>query len=623
MYPEPRLLSLGDGGLVVEFAAGVGPAANAAVIALDRALGRDPIAAQSGFGGTVPTYRSLLVLFDPLRLDRAELGAKLRRMAAAARAEAGSPLLGGREVAIPVCYEGDLALDLAEVAELCRLSPAEVVELHCGTEYRVHMIGFQIGYPYLASVPPSLRLPRLARPRLKVPAGAVAIAGELAGIYPLDSPGGWRVLGQTPVRLYDPGWEPPSLLEAGDRVRFFPVSRERYEAMRRDDWMPAGAAPRPAKAPGGAIEDPDNANAGAGGGGGATIPGLQVVDPGPLATVQDLGRPGYWRYGLGPGGAMDRFALQVGNRLLGNAAGAAAIEITGGGAELEFTAATQFVWAGPGATVTVNGRTCAPWTVLAARPGDRARLRLALDRGFRGYLCLGGGLAVPPVLGSRSTNLAAGFGGYDGRALRAGDALARYGPARPVGVAGRAAVAAVIDRVYAPLAAGEVVLDLAPGPQADLFDERAMAALYGSAFSVGPDSNRMGYRLAGPTVGASTHDIVSDGLTVGAVQVPGNGQPVLLMADHQTTGGYPKPGVVAADSVVHAAQLVPGRRVRFAAITVETARRRRLGLEHAVAAACGRAARFSMNLAGRHYEVTVDLGPAGGGDASGKKPPRD
>jgi len=621
VYTKPRVLTAGEAGLVVEFSDRVDHRANLAARLLDRLLAEaleEQRVPPRAIRGTVVTYRSLLVLFEPLCVRHGPFRALVTDLAGRAADEARRPdhtaVVRGRLWEIPVCYEDDLAPDLSDVAELTGLGTAEVVRLHCDTEYLVYMLGFQIGYPYLASLPPQLRVPRLAKPRLKTPEGAVAIAGELTGIYSLASPGGWRVLGTTPVPLWDLSWASPTLLEAGDRVRFVPVDRAEFGRMRQTRYLPPGfaAAQEARRQTGrGAGERTEEADL-------AGDPALHVIHPGLLTTVQDLGRPGYWRYGLGPGGAMDRFALRVGNRLLGQAETAAALEVTAGGVSFAASRDVSCVWASPGGQLRVAGRRMPAWTVVRAAAGQTIEVDWFAD-GARGYLCLGGGLAVPRVLGSRSTNLAARFGGLDGRTLRAGDLLAtclRVSEAAAESDLrhreGRRADPAVIGALYGRLADDPVRLGLVAGPQDSAFAQSVWQELLASPYRVANESNRMGYRLEGPRVRALTdggHDIVSDGLTEGAVQVPGNGQPVLLMADHQTTGGYPKIGVVPAADLPIAAQIRPGRRVGFVATQVKTALDRRLEIEEAVAAAAGELRRVDLTFAGHRYEIGVDEPP--------------
>ncbi|MDP2872972.1 MAG: 5-oxoprolinase subunit PxpB [Bacillota bacterium] len=600
MYAQPRFLAAGETGLVVEFSDRVEEAANEAVHFLDAHVRRwlsDPRA--RGLDGSVPTYRSLLLRFDPGLLPRGRLEGMVRQ--ALAGAVEGVEGAGGghkpcsRHLSLPVCYEGEYAPDLQEVAAMTGLSNREVVRLHTGTEYLVHMMGFQIGYPYMASLVPQLRLPRLARPRLKTPCGAVAIAEELTGVYSLPSPGGWRVIGNTPVRMWDLDWDPPSLLRAGDRVSFYAIGPDEHRAMEQSGWVPPEARVTP--------------RAGAGDAGRSSVqPVLGVERPGPLATVQDLGRSGYERYGCGPGGAMDRFALRVGNRLLGNPEGAAAVEVTAGGAEFAFLSSGAAVWTGGTGDLRLDEKQVPGWTVFAFRPGQRLVVGI-LRHGFRGYLCIGGGVAVRPVLGSRSTNLGAGFGGHYGRKLQTGDML----PASPMGpeartMSTRVADPEVVREVYLRMGVGPPTLRVVPGPQDGRFGPEARDALYGPVFRVGNESNRMGYRLAGPEVRPTGGaDIVSDGAVAGAIQVPGNGQPVLLMADHQTTGGYAKAGVVVTADLPPAAQLRPGDELAFAPVEVAEASKLHVSFEQLIARAAGDLVQMRLGMEGRIWQVTVDM----------------
>lgn len=221
-----RFLSLGDTALAVEFGDAVDPTLSRAVLRLDRVLRAGPL---EGVVETVPTFRSLLVHYDPLATSRARLehaiGTLLDRDAGTASA--------GRLWRLPVCYEAGFAPDLDEVARLAGLPPAEIVKRHSRVRYHVYMLGFLPGFPYLGDLPPELALPRRADPRVRVPAGAVSIATSLTAIYPYESPGGWHLIGATPVRLFDPAREPPALLAAGDAVWLDPIDGDRFAAIRK------------------------------------------------------------------------------------------------------------------------------------------------------------------------------------------------------------------------------------------------------------------------------------------------------------------------------------------------------------------------------------------------------
>ncbi len=223
----PRILLAGDAALVVEFGDRVDPALNREVRALWRAAER---AAIPGVLDLVPTYRSLLVSYDPLTTDPDELRERLLEI----DAEKGSlDPAASRLVRVPTAYGGEFGPDLPFVARHNGLTEAEVIEIHSGTDYLVYMLGFSPGFPYLGGMSPRIATPRLTTPRLAIPAGSVGIAQQQTGIYPVESPGGWQLIGRTPLRLFDSGRQPPALLEAGDSVRFVPISPEEYFEIER------------------------------------------------------------------------------------------------------------------------------------------------------------------------------------------------------------------------------------------------------------------------------------------------------------------------------------------------------------------------------------------------------
>ena len=221
-----RFLSAGDRALVVEFGDRVDPALSAEVLRLDASLRSTGLA---GVVETVPTFRSLMVHYDPLVTSRAEL-----EQAIAALLDRRSGLCRDATLwRVPVCYEGEFAPDLAEVARLTELTPREVVGLHSAVRYHVYMLGFLPGFPYLGDLPPQLALPRRADPRVRVPAGSVSIATTLTAIYPYESPGGWHLIGATPIRLFDPERPRPALLAPGDIVRFEPIDPASFASIKK------------------------------------------------------------------------------------------------------------------------------------------------------------------------------------------------------------------------------------------------------------------------------------------------------------------------------------------------------------------------------------------------------
>ncbi|HIF12275.1 MAG TPA: biotin-dependent carboxyltransferase [Dehalococcoidia bacterium] len=300
-----------------------------------------------------------------------------------------------------------------------------------------------------------------------------------------------------------------------------------------------------------------------------TVDALRVVSPGPLSTIQDLGRPGYQRFGVSVSGAADRYALRLGNLLVGNDERGAAIEVTIGGAEFEFTSPAIFAITGADLSPTLNGTSIALWETVSAAAGDRLSLMSPAgpDSGLRAYLSVSGGFDAPPVLGSRSTHIGARLGGIEGRVLEPDDGI----PTGPVTNAVRPGRRVPQDLL--PQYGGDIVARVVPGPQDDLFDSDATATFYNSAYTVSDKSDRVGSRLEGPQVPAidGAHDIISDGVLSGAIQIPGDAQPIILLADRQTTGGYAKIGVIASVDLALVAQASPGATVRFERISAEDA----------------------------------------------------
>lgn len=222
---QPHFRLLGDEGLLVEFENRIAPEINDQVLQVFRALSRANV---QGIKELVPAYRTLLIIFNPLETDPPTLKERVLSLGD----ELSPPDPGKiKEVPIPVCYGGEMGPDLGEVARMKGLTEEEVIYLHSGAVYRVYMLGFTPGFPYLGGLPPQLATPRLATPRTLVPAGSVGIANEQTGIYPFASPGGWRLIGRTPLSLFSPDREPPSLLSPGDSLRFFPITREEFEAL--------------------------------------------------------------------------------------------------------------------------------------------------------------------------------------------------------------------------------------------------------------------------------------------------------------------------------------------------------------------------------------------------------
>ena len=518
----PRVRPVGDQAATLELGDAIDAEVNRRVQGLDRALAANPF---PGFREAVPTYRSLLVVYDRNRIDFGGVSEALLRLEPLPE----DPSCARPVIVVPTCYGGDHGPDLDSVAAQLDLRPAELIERHTAGEYIAYMLGFLPGFAYLGLLPKELETPRRASPRPRVPAGSIGIAARQTGVYPTTCPGGWNLIGRTSVRLFTVGSDPPALILPGDRVRF--------TAVKKLPSLATAPAPLP---PASAV--------------------IEVLEPGLLTTVQDVGRFGQRRLGVGWTGAADAAALAAANQAVGNAAGAAALECTLTGPSLRFLGSVRFAIAGADLNPVLERPDLGLWPVPAGasvlgRAGNVLRFTERRS-GCRAYVAFAGGLDVPLVMGSRATDLAAGLGGFGGRGLAAGDLL---------GVGLRVGEPAV-----APSAAAtsEARVRVVLGPQDDFFSRATIERFLDATWQVAPTSDRIGCRLTGPPVKPEAQtEIVSDGMLPGSIQVPPNGEPIVMLADAPTTGGYPKIATVVAADLRKLAQLVPGAgAIRFETI---------------------------------------------------------
>lgn len=488
-----------------------------------------------GIETLVPAARTLLVSYRPSAQSFAGLVDAI-----AGRTIGATTREGGTRIDIPVRYDGE---DLAEVAQILGITTEEVVRRHTGSDYVVAFTGFAPGFAYLTGGHPSLNVPRRASPRTRIPAGSVGLAGTFSGVYPQASPGGWQIIGTTPIAMWDIGRDTPALLQPGYRVRFVDAASLPAEA--RADAAPVGKAPP-------ALATDVSATA------------LEVLSPGLQTLFEDTGRHGYTGQGVSASGAMDQGACKSANRLVGNPSDAACLETVNGGLRLRSRGATVIAVTGADAAVTITSGSGAQWQAPRGQPlalddGDTVAIGHPVA-GARCYIAARGGFAVTPVLGSCSTDTLAQVGPA---ALAAGDLLG-INPARPGAVVETGAPAAC----DLPAADAEVTLDVVLGPRTDWFTPEAVELLHTQRWKVTPQSNRVGIRLAGDAglTRAVEGELASEGTALGAIQVPANGQPVLFLADHPLTGGYPVIAAVASYHLDLAGQIPVGAWVRFRAI---------------------------------------------------------
>ncbi|MBM3604050.1 MAG: 5-oxoprolinase/urea amidolyase family protein [Alphaproteobacteria bacterium] len=488
-----------------------------ATLALFDALADDPVA---GVSETVPAARTLMIRTAPgVSADRDLALAILNRQPPPGTRPASRAV---ETVELPVTYDGQ---DLDDVARHMDLTVAEVAAAHQAVTWQVAFCGFAPGFAYMTCEDARFDLPRRPAPRTRIPAGSVALAGRFCGIYPQETPGGWQLIGHTRVPMWDLSRDPPALLRPGARVHF---------AKGGGAVHPVAVVPRsPAR-------------------------GLRVLASAFPILLQDRGRSGQAGQGVSASGALDQGALSRANRAVGNPAGAAAMEITLGPTRLLAEVPLTLALSGAAQAVVVHpdGCTAIPLgAAFALDAGDQVEIAPPA-RGMRSYLALRGGFDVAPVLGSASTDTLAHVGPP---ALAVGDALA---PAhRPA--------TAVTEPAPAPAlpAPGDVVtLPVTLGPRTDWFTDEMVAQFLSQEWQVTAQSSRVGIRLAGePVTRTDATELPSEGTETGAIQIPHSGQPVLFLADHPLTGGYPVIATLDPSALDLAGQIPPGARIRFAA----------------------------------------------------------
>ncbi|RJL09326.1 urea amidolyase family protein [Paracoccus siganidrum] len=493
-------------------------------LALFDALLVDPL---PGLAEIIPAARTLMIRTAPGIPADAALAARILSRGAGAAARRDSP---AEIVEIPTIYDGE---DLDDVAAHLDLSTAEVIAAHQQATWQVAFCGFAPGFAYMTCDDPRFELPRRPAPRTRIPAGSVALAGRFCGVYPQETPGGWQLIGRTRVPMWDLDRDPPALLRPGLRARFLRGEAQSY---------PSTALPEAAPAP-------------------APNGGLELQASAFPVLFQDDGRPGQGGQGVSGSGALDRSAAHRANRALGNPAGEAVLEITLGPVRFHASRALTLALTGAvdAARIARDGREVpvTPGLAFAMDAGDTL-LIAPPARGMRSYLALRGGFRVAPVLGSAATDTLAFIGPP---AARPGTVLE---PAnRPAG----AVLALPEPAPELPVAGDLVTLPVTLGPRTDWFSDDMIRHFLDQEWLVTPESSRVGIRLKGeqPLTRDDARELPSEGTETGAIQIPHSGQPVLFLADHPLTGGYPVIATLMPQALDLAGQIPPGARIRFAA----------------------------------------------------------
>lgn len=448
-----------------------------------------------------------------------------------------------REQLIDVVYDGE---DLADVAEHTGLSIEKVIEAHTQQQWSVAFAGFAPGFFYLHAEENVLEVPRRASPRTAVPSGAVGLAGQFSGIYPRTSPGGWQLIGHTNAPLWDLSQNPPALLEPGNTVRFRAV-REHIDVVAPEPTVSASP----------------------------TDSVLTVKTAGAQLLFEDEGRSGLTHWGVSPAGFADPVAAHAANLLVGNMPSATVLESLMGGFVLEAKQDAVIALTGARAFAIVTeddqpDRVVPLDTPVALLTGQTLRVGVA-EEGLRVYVGIRGGFVTQLAAKSHSTDTMSAIGPAS---LKAGDCLF-------VGEASEAAVAHPIVAPQLPDNQDGALIRVILGPREDWFTKDSVERFFATEWSVTSESNRIGVRLA-PSQPAEqpahtkilershTEELPSEGMISGAIQVPPNGEPVVFLADHPVTGGYPVIASVHPDDLRLLAQSQPGTTIRFTRFEVET-----------------------------------------------------
>ncbi len=501
---------------------------------------------------TIPSYCALLINYKPELIRYGELVKFLRDLSENINSE----LEQDKEIVeIPVLYGSEKGIDIEAVAKHNNLSKENVISLHSEPEYLIYMLGFTPGFPYLGGMNKKIATPRLETPRVKIEAGSVGIAGEQTGIYPINSPGGWQIIGQTPIELFNINRKNPILLKSGQYIKFKPINQEEFDkikAQNEEDKLLYSS-----------YSNTDNYNY-------QSKKGFIVRNQGFLTTIQDSGRYQYQAFGVPVSGAMDMYSLSLANILVDNDIDEAVLEATMLGPTIEFTEDNIIAITGANLMPSINGIDISMNTAFLCHKGDILSFK-GVKSGSRAYIAFSGGLDVPKVMGSKSTYIKAGIGGYKGRKLEKNDEIGFENPKLSIANLAHRKIS-VKEKSDNQMSKESLKLRVVMGPQENYFTENGIKSFLSSTYTVSNEFDRMGCRLEGEKIQhVRDGNIISDGISFGAIQVPSHGTPIVMLADRQTVGGYAKIANVISVDLPKIAQAKAGDKISFEKISIEEA----------------------------------------------------
>lgn len=576
---ELKYLACGDKCMMVEFSKIIDEKINNAVLRMSKQLEEKK---PSGVIEVIPTFRSLMIYYDSKIIDFNTLKELVKGLDIN---DAKENEKEKRTLLVPCCYGARFGTDLYEVEKYTGLGRDEIINIHSMPEYKIYMLGFLPGFVYLGGMDERIAIPRMQNPRLKILPGSVGIGGNQTGVYPIQSPGGWRMIGATPIEFYNPLRQKPILCEAGEYIKFVPITIDEYYDIRRDilnenyftEYVieKADKTKRTEKIKNlcsqqkkksdiliyeKSIKNTDNKDTNNEKDNNICICEIQ----GALTTIQDKGRIGFQKYGMSVSGAMDMQAYESANYLVGNENDEAVLEMTLYGGTYYFEKDAVIALTGADMQAMVNDEPIKRYKPIKIKAKDRISIKMA-KQGCRGYMAVSGGFMADKVMGSFSTNLKCKIGGLSGEAIKSGSKIKTGTPSKTFEELEKRELAI-------PQYDEKIMIHVIEGPQEEYFTDKGIKSFYENEWIISAQSDRMGYRMEGGVIEAKNGtDIVSDGIANGSIQIPPNGKPIILLADRQTTGGYAKIATVCSFDLPKLAQAKAGDRVSFKKITVEKA----------------------------------------------------
>lgn len=555
MHP-PTIQPLGDHAITLSYGHIIDESINDKIISLFHLLQSKKF---PGILDVVPAYASITVFYDLLTI-RKRAGKRLATdwmrswLEEALNEVTEVHDIPPRLMRVPVLYDPSVAPDLESSSKKLNLSIDELIRIHAEKNYRVYLLGFLPGFAYMGKIDERITLPRLKTPR-PVAAGSVGIADLQTGIYPIESPGGWPVIGRTPLKLFEsypittgePITDKLTYFRPGDDVKFYSIDKKEYDELMhaRED------ADSRRKFFSVQIERQRSTR-------------LKVAKPGLLDTIQDLGRHGYQYLGVNPTGAMDQYAAKVANSLVGNEVDLPLLELHFPPSAFVFEKQTIITITGADFSPTINGE-----SIPINHPihiSDNSILQFHQHRsGARAYLAVHGGFRINKWLDSQSTNLKIMAGGYQGRALQKNDQIewiTELNIPSPKSKHGFQVMPWSANAEWEGKA--DKVIRVTKGEDWEILPQELRSQIIENEFIISQNADRMGYFLKGSILDVKGADrLVSSAVDFGTLQSLPDGQLIILMADHQTTGGYPKIAHVISADHGALAQKMPGDTIHF------------------------------------------------------------